>query len=267
MISWAVFTPHPPLLVPEIGGSMLERVADTKQSLEKLFEEVDSQVDSLVVMTPHSHASVDKVMVSSGKQLEGRLAQFGGAKKLTFKVDRSLSQFLITGLEEAGLPAQLKALPDGSAVESIDHGAYVPLYYAEQVMDASPDLTILNPGLFAPDKIWKAGKVLGQRLENEDKRIGVIISGDLSHKLSRNAPAGYHPRAHLFDQQVKEWLEAKQPNKLLEVDQELLAEAGECGYRPLIMGSSLVQEHGYRNCRVLSYEAPFGVGYLVARIL
>ena len=41
--------------------------------------------------------------------------------------------------------------------------------------------------------------------------------------------------------------------------------AGECGYRSVLVALGATQDSP-RSCEVLSYEAPFGVGYLVAQL-
>lgn len=41
--------------------------------------------------------------------------------------------------------------------------------------------------------------------------------------------------------------------------------AGECGYRSMLVAIGVAQG-GTQNCEVISYEAPFGVGYLVAQL-
>jgi hypothetical protein len=42
--------------------------------------------------------------------------------------------------------------------------------------------------------------------------------------------------------------------------------AGECGYRSMLVAIGVAQG-GTQNCEVISYEAPFGVGYLVAQLV
>jgi aromatic ring-opening dioxygenase LigB subunit len=47
------------------------------------------------------------------------------------------------------------------------------------------------------------------------------------------------------------------------VDDDLRERAGECGYRSILIASGSIDESA-ENHESLSYEAPFGVGYLVA---
>ena len=90
-----------------------------------------------------------------------------------------------------------------------------------------------------------------------------VASGDLSHRLQPGAPAGYDPRGAEFDAQVVELLARATSTVSSRLDPDLVRRAGECGLRSFIaLGAFLGGETA--PARVLSYEGPFGVGYLVA---
>ena len=87
----------------------------------------------------------------------------------------------------------------------------------------------------------------------------------LSHRLNPQAPAGYNPNAHVFDEEVVDALRSNEPQRIVEIDFNLRRLAGECGYRSMLVAIGASSELPL-SCEVLSYEAPFGVGYLVAQI-
>ena len=102
------------------------------------------------------------------------------------------------------------------------------------------------------------------------QRVLYVASGDLSHRLIPGAPAGYDPRGAEFDQAVVDTFGAGDWEALLSIDPGLVAAAGECGYRSLAVLSGVVAAReaagGTTHNRVLSYEGPFGVGYLVGEV-
>ena len=53
---------------------------------------------------------------------------------------------------------------------------------------------------------------------------------------------------------------------MIDVDEGLRNRAGECGYRSILVALGGVDEN-LRDHQVLSYEGPFGVGYMVAVLL
>jgi AmmeMemoRadiSam system protein A len=83
--------------------------------------------------------------------------------------------------------------------------------------------------------------------------------------LKPEAPAGYNPAAHRFDDEVVAAIHDNSPARIIDIDQDLRRMAGECGYRSMLV--ALGATNGLpRACEVLHYEAPFGVGYLVAQL-
>ena len=54
--------------------------------------------------------------------------------------------------------------------------------------------------------------------------------------------------------------------RIVDIDQEMRRMAGECGYRSMLVAIG-VAEGASSNCEVISYEAPFGVGYMVAQLV
>lgn len=92
-----------------------------------------------------------------------------------------------------------------------------------------------------------------------------MASGDLSHRLLPGAPAGYDPQGKVFDEEVVRLVGKGDIPGLMSLDPELVERAGECGYRTMIMMLGALD--GYRvEAEVLSYEGPFGVGYMVAAL-
>src|SRR5205085_5464764 len=84
-------------------------------------------------------------------------------------------------------------------------------------------------------------------------------------RLKPDAPAGYNPNAHLFDEEVVEAIRSGAPDQIVNIDQELRRAAGECGYRSMLVALGVIQDES-TSTEVISYEAPFGVGYLVAQL-
>jgi len=85
----------------------------------------------------------------------------------------------------------------------------------------------------------------------------------MSHRLTPDAPAGYDPQGKDFDQAVRDAISSNETDRILALDEKLVSKAGECGLRPLIMLLGAMGQ-GRFSSKVLSYEGPFGVGYLVA---
>ena len=93
----------------------------------------------------------------------------------------------------------------------------------------------------------------------------MLASGDLSHRLTPGAPAGYDPGAAEFDKEVVRLVAAADAEGLMKIDPEAIEQAGECGLRPIIMMMGALDGKSVES-EVLYYQAPFGVGYMVASL-
>jgi len=198
------------------------------------------------------------------------------------EADRAKVKKTIQSLEKLGKELT-KAKPDCIIITSPhpDWGVKVPLHFLmengkwkmENYQEANYQLSIINyqfaiyPILttFAtPKEHFEYGKSLANQLQNK-LRFAWIASGDMSHRLKEDGPYGLHPSGPKFDQKFIELLKKKDIPGILNLPERFLEEAGECGLRSfcMLLGALGASKIAWRP-EVLSYEGPFGVGYLVA---
>jgi len=109
------------------------------------------------------------------------------------------------------------------------------------------------------------GKNLKEAILNTAKRIAVIASGDLSHCLTENAPAKFNPAGKEFDDMLIKLLKKEDAQGIVNLDKILIENAAECGLRSILILLGILNHIKFQT-KILSYEAPFGVGYLVANL-
>ena len=110
------------------------------------------------------------------------------------------------------------------------------------------------------------GGAIARAASSLNRRAALVASSDLSHGLVVGGPYEYEPTAHLFDEQIVEAIATGNAGNVINIDQKLKERAGECGYRSIVIALGSVDEN-LRDHQVLSYEGPFGVGYMVAVIV
>jgi len=82
--------------------------------------------------------------------------------------------------------------------------------------------------------------------------------------LKEGGPYGFHPDGPKFDKALIDALKKKDIKTIFKLD-DLYPEAGECGLRSFCFLLGILEASGIKwQPEVLSYEGPFGVGYLVA---
>jgi aromatic ring-opening dioxygenase LigB subunit len=173
----------------------------------------------------------------------------------------------IEALEKLG--SQLaKAKPDCILISSPhpDWGFNVPLYFLAKDIRGIEIKTQLTD-FQSPTVHFEKGKKLIKNLDYI-KRLVWIASGDMSHRLAKDGPYGLHPSGPKFDQKFIKLLKEKDIQAILNLNPRLIEEAGECGLRSfsMLLGAIKEKKINWRP-KVLSYQAPFGVGYLVARLI
>jgi MEMO1 family protein len=261
----ACVAPHPPVILPEVGGALRARVAATVSGMERLGEEVATLApDVLVLISPHAGLERGRMGVNVSGRYQGSMAAFG-APEVAFDLEGDIT--LAESLLRECLSRQLPVMPRGSAerVHELDHGAQVPLYFLLGRTRRLPRLLLLTFSLLGIEEHLEFGRAVGAAVEVSPQRILFVASGDLSHRLTPDAPAGYEPRGQEFDDAVREAFERADAVTLTHLPQGLVEAAGECGYRSLLALFGVLEGRAY-DTRLLSYEGPFGVGYLVGLV-
>lgn len=261
-IVFAGIAPHPPLLVPEVGGSRIEQVADSQTALRDFSRRlVDTNPETVVVISPHSPLDPGVFTARSTAELKGDFREFyAPAVSLTFLNDLEMLDAIELASSSEGV--ELRKL---SRDYPLDHGALVPLYYLHEA-GWQGRVVVIGFTYQSNDEHLAFGRAIAKAAEAINRKVALVASGDLSHRLTVDGPYEYEPTAHLFDEQIVDAIARGDSSGVISIDPGLRNRAGECGYRSIVIALGCVGE-GLRDHQVLSYEGPFGVGYLVAVLL
>jgi MEMO1 family protein len=257
MIVFSAICPHPPILIPNIGKDNLNKIKDTVNALKKLEEELyASKPEVIVIISPHGELIPDAFCLNLNSHYEANFEEFGDfTTKLEFKSSPLLALNLKERVENQ-LPLVL------SSMDHLDHGVAVPLFYLTKHLKNIEIIPICY-SLLNYEKHFLFGQLLKKELVKSQRRVAIISSGDLSHALTKDAPAGFSPHGAEFDNKFIALLKRKDYRGILKMDPKLVEKAAECGLRSHIVLLGIIEEYKYE-VEVLSYEGPFGVGYLVA---
>lgn len=267
MITYAALAPHPPLLIPDIGGSRLKEVSLTVEGMKRLAEEVaKTSPDCLVFFTPHGNVFGDCISVLGERQLYGDLASFGSSFKTQAANDLALLQK--TAQECLNKDIALVILDRDIAKKNrlnpdLDHGILVPYYYLMEAGLKDIPVLAISIGFLSDLELYQFGRTIQKAADQVGRRVAVIASGDMSHRLKDEGPYDFHPDGPVFDRTIEGLLAAADFNRLFQLSDRLKTNAGECGFRSILIMAGCLD--GMDVCpQVFSYEGPFGVGYLTA---
>lgn len=260
MIVFAAIMPHPPESVPGIGKKGNSRtIKKTLKAFDQLrtgLEKADPDV--VVVISPHAHLEQYFFVINSARKLAGSFEQFGIKKSFTFNNDLQIADELFSACFIREFPAELRKNP-------LDYGALIPLYHL--LKRIKPKIVHLTFSFMDYDFHYRYGQILQKIIDdNTQKRVAVIASGDLSHKLSLESPVGFSPKAKEFDQLMIRYLKEINIKCIMELKQPLVSEVAECGIRSFMILFGALHGKEYK-FKLLSYESPMGIGYLTARLI
>ncbi|NLO28039.1 MAG: extradiol ring-cleavage dioxygenase [Actinobacteria bacterium] len=263
-------TPHPAIIVPEVGGDRLAEVEDTVQAMRSVQAKTAALApETIVLLSPHAPILAGQMSISMALSYRGSLASFGAAD-VTVKADgdRDLAEAIMSRAADHGVRSAITA--SRGDVIGLDHGSVVPLVYLMGSLKQPCRLVLLAFSQMDREDHVLFGRAVGEAVLETPRRVLYVASGDLSHRLMPGAPVGYDPRGARFDRAVVDAFGAADWDALLRIDPGLTAAAGECGYRSLavlagVMTAAKAAGLTTKNT-VLSYEGPFGVGYLVGEV-
>lgn len=256
MLSFAAICPHPPIIIPTIGKENLRLVKKTVEAMEELEKKLSlANPEIIIIISPHGQIFTDAFCLNLSEKYFGDFKNFGDLiTKLEFNGNIELA-YKIREKTETTIPTTMISEPN------LDHGTLVPLYYLTKNLK---NFSIIPIGYSFLDyqKHLEFGEKIKEEIMLSDKKIAIIASGDLSHRLTFDAPAGYSPQGKIFDKKVINLLKKKSINQIIKLDSKLIEEAGECGLRSILILLGIIKNLNYQP-ELLSYEGPFGVGYLV----
>lgn len=253
--------PHPPIMVPEIGRESIGAVRDSIEAMAELTERlIASGAESVVLISPHAPLEIDSFVAYGGPEVYGDFTNFHTPEtSVAAPVDRELLAAIT--VSAACENYRVSHLPD----TDLDHGIAVPLYFLLR-NGWQGKVVALGYSFLSNEDHIRLGGCIKKAADNLGRLVGFIASGDLSHRLAPHAPAGFNPNAHVFDETVIAALRANDPQAIVDIDFNLRKLAGECGFRSMLV--AIGASTGLPlSCEVMNYEAPFGVGYLVAQLI
>jgi AmmeMemoRadiSam system protein A/AmmeMemoRadiSam system protein B len=257
---FAGIAPHPPIMVPEVGREAIAEVRKSIDGMADLTQRIlASGAETVILISPHAPLEATAFVAYDGPQLHGDFANF---RAPTATVHAPLDDEL---LMEIALAAEARDLITLRITGTdLDHGTAVPLYFLQR-NGWTGKVVCLGYSFLSNEDHLRFGNCIKTAIEKLKKPVAFVASGDLSHRLKPGAPAGYNAEAHRFDEEVVASISSGVTDRIINMDQDLRRAAGECGYRSMLVALGVIQ-NGSTSTEVISYEAPFGVGYLVAQL-
>jgi len=257
--SAAVLMCHAPIVIPALAGDRgRECEASTRAMAEAARVVMSSAPETLVVLSPHAPRHQESFVWKTGARWLGGFASFGRPDlRMAFEADLGAAQALARSALRNRVPL------DPSDDSPLDHGALVPLWFLREAGYQGKVLVLGFPWQFQADLLECFALALGEAMAEGGCPWGLVASGDMSHRLIPGAPSGFHPRAREFDEAVVACVQAGRPGDVARIPADLRELAAEDVVESLLASAPLLGTRAPGH-RFLSYEGPFGVGYLIS---
>ena len=257
-ISLAAVTPHPPILLPEIGcgrETAAQATLDAYAAIARALR--DDPPDRLLLISTHGIVTLGRFHLLTAP-LTGDLEPFGAPQR---RIEQPHDPLLAEAVLAEGRGQPLAAVGHW---EPHDHSAIVPLMLLADVISNTPT-TVVSVSFRSARDHCEFGRSLGAALDGVGGRTAVIASGDGAHTLTSESPQGFHPQAAPFQRAFDAALRRWDTETLLGFDENLRREIDESVVSPTAVLIGVL--HG-RDVRVrgLAAEAPWGVAYTTALI-
>lgn len=278
----AYIFPHAPILISKIGKNRTSQAVNTVRACEKAALEIYKDMpDTIIISTPHAPGFSDYVVISDTKILNGNFDSFGEHEiSLSFENNLKLAEKISQMADFEGIGAGFLTKSQKNLYgisDFLDHGSAVPLYFINEEFkkhDRKFSVVCISTPFLSLFELYEFGKIIGKAVGFSENKAVYVASGDLSHRLTVFAPAGYSPEGEKYDKRLVSLIGKSDFDALLNTDPVSMEKAGECGTR------SFAIMYGAMSCNadigkntdsnlkseIFSYEGPFGVGYMVAKI-
>ena len=195
---------------------------------------------TIVVFSPHAPSYRDYIQISDGAQAFGSFEAFG-VKDVDMKV--LYDEDFVDMLCHAAASRDCRPVRWESRVQTLDHGTMVPLhfYFSQEYTDFR--LVRISVSGLDRDTQVAFGNCLRRVIDESQRNVAVIASGDLSHKLKEDGPYGFHPMGPVFDEQIVDIIKSNDYARLLTMDEQIIEESANCGYPAFVMLHGVLQAY------------------------
>ena len=248
--------PHPPLIIPEVGRGAEKQIEKTIKAYQEVAKQVANlNPETIIITSPHAPMYSDYFYISSTSKASGNLSQFG-ASEVQFEEEIDIE--LVDEISKIALSCNF---PTGNLAKTVklDHGSIVPLYFIRKELPQSKIIIIGLSTLPLVDN-YKMGLIIKKAIEKINRKVVLIASGDLSHKLQEYGPYGYIKEGPEYDKRIMKVCSNANFKELLYFENTFLEKAAECGHRSFTIMAGCLDGINVES-KQLSHEDITGVGY------
>ena len=256
-ITAGFMVPHPPMIIPDIGRGGEAQIAETTRAYERVADEIAALCpETIVITSPHSVMYADWFHISPGGGAEGSFASF---RAPGVRFSESYDEELVAEICRLASAEDFPAGTEGERDPSLDHGTMVPLWFIRNRYKGGRIVRIGLSGLPLIDH-YRLGQIIQKAADDTGRRVVMVASGDLSHKLQDYGPYGFVKEGPEYDGRIMDVMGRAAFGELFDFDGSFCERAAECGHRSFVIMAGAFDGMSVRAER-LAHQDVTGVGY------
>lgn len=262
MLNFIGVAPFSPAIIPQINKKDAPLIKKTVAGMEKFASDlIKTCPQTIIFVSPRGPMRYDKFTINIEKKLNGSFAKFGiknNNDHLSYTGNYKLAKTILKEARKSNFP--IETIQESE----IDYGTLTPLSFATKKFKTKPQIINITFTHLNWKIHYELGKILKNILSELEENIALVVSGDLSQRISDKSPEQYSPYGIKFDQTLIKLLKSNETEKILKLNPDFCQEAGEIGLRSIIIALGATNSKRTKFDQ-MSYESPLGSGYLVGR--
>lgn len=260
MLCSAYIVPYSPLLLPNIHDEVQDQLQATASAYHQVAKEIgEYHPDTIVIISTKAFGYKDYIHIAPGEQAVGSFAKYDHSEyAIAVEYDTVLVNQICSLAKRNHIPAGKR----GEHPPDLDVGTMTPLFFINQYMSGYRVVRISTSEM-DDEQLDRLGQCITAAAEDIDRKIVIIVSGELSKRLSQDSPYGYHKDAAVFDQYIVSSLKDNDLESWNHINFDLKKASAQTILGALHILKGAISDTLFHSSS-LSYEAPFGIGWLIA---
>jgi AmmeMemoRadiSam system protein A len=201
----------------------------------------------------------DYFHISPGKGAKGSFARFN-APEVSFQEEYDTE--LVDRINEIAYDASFPAGTLGERDPELDHGTMVPLWFIRKKYAGARIVRIGLSGLGLLDH-YRLGQMIQKAVDEVNRKVVFVASGDLSHKLQDYGPYGFAKEGPVYDKRIMDVAGRAAFDEMFDFKEDFCEKASECGHRSFVIMAGALDGKAVKP-HVYSHQDVTGVGYGIA---
>ncbi|MFX0087296.1 MAG: hypothetical protein ACFFAU_16720, partial [Candidatus Hodarchaeota archaeon] len=236
---------------------------EISEKIQQLNPDICLLVTPHGISLSHDYGFYINLIAEGTAEWENEYKEF----KVKIDLDQEETKKLCLFLEKHNLP--ISTISSFSTSESIPlrWGEVVPLWFLREInlkyMIMSIPTRRYDQAKDMIPELGSLGRHLSTYFSNLDKKVIILISGDLAHTHSSESPYGFSQKAEEFDILIENWIKTGKKELLVKTAAEILDQALCCGFTGLIILQGILQNIDFKSNLIIRIN-PTYYGMLLA---